>query len=106
MKHVRIKRDAGEMLAAALADLGPSGWIVRREGTRWASATFTGMRHRIEMQFAGIEAIETGRTLASILPEHEFALHRHIVADISVIRSVEADAVLTLEIEALTVEDV
>ena len=107
MKHVRIKRDAGELLAAALVELGnSSAHIVRREGTNWASATFTGMRHKVEMQFPGMKAIEAGRTLASILPEHEFTLRGHIVADISAKRSVETDGVLTLEIEALTVEDV
>ncbi len=107
MKYVRIRRDAGDMLAGALMEeAGGYGQIIRREGTSWGSATFTGMRHKIEMDFIGAAAMRAGKTLAAGLNEREFELRDHIVADIGIVRQVEKNGALMLEIEALTVEDV
>ncbi|RHW18506.1 hypothetical protein D1610_04865 [Sphingomonas gilva] len=63
----------------------------------WASATFHGARHVLSVGVAGDVATIEGWLAA--LPEHPFAMAHHIVADIAVVRSANADVV----IEALTV---
>lgn len=47
----------------------------------WASATFTGTRHRFALTFAGAEHVTRGERLIAALPEHEFTLPGQIVAD-------------------------
>ncbi|MEO1045812.1 MAG: hypothetical protein AAFX04_10265 [Pseudomonadota bacterium] len=78
------------------------------EGYDWASATFTGMRHRLALTFTGTESVAAGHDLAERLESHEFALNRHVVIDIHVTHRVErheGEPTLLLEIEALTLED-
>ncbi|MEM1132624.1 MAG: hypothetical protein AAGH53_06795 [Pseudomonadota bacterium] len=78
------------------------------EGHDWASATFTGMRHRLALTFSGSDGVSIGHLLADRLEEHEFSLKRHVVIDIHVAHRVErheGEPTLLLEIEALTVED-
>ncbi len=107
MMHTKIRRDAADMLSAALVGASAGhGRIVRRTGKAWASATFTGMRHTIEMDFTGPQDVAAGKALAAWLHEREFNLKGHIVADISVTQETHVADTLTLEIEALTVEDV
>ena len=106
MRQGKIRRDAGDMLVTAMLDHGAGGACVRRTGTRWASATFSGMRHAVVLHFTGADAVAQGRALAAGLDVYEFTLHGHIVADICVVRREERGGELVLEIEALTVEDV
>ncbi|WP_164115424.1 hypothetical protein [Sphingorhabdus sp. Alg239-R122] len=107
MIHTKIRRDAGDMLSAALVEASRGqGRVIRRTGKAWASATFAGMRHSIEMYFAGTDAVTAGKALAIRLNEREFDLKGHIVADINAVQEAEQDGTFTLEIEALTVEDV
>lgn len=74
----------------------------------WASITFAGARHTVELQFVGDEPVAMGETLIEVLPEHEFALAGKIVADAS-IRWVERrmlpETVLTVKIELLVLDD-
>ena len=100
-----IRRDAGDMLAEALLEQAAGGACVARTGTRWASATFTGMRHEITLQFTGADDVARGAAMAVVLDVHEFTLRGHIVADICVARCENCGSELLLEIEALTVED-
>jgi hypothetical protein len=50
----------------------------------WASITFAGARHRIDLAFEGAEAVEAAENFIAWLPEHEFALPRQLVADAAV----------------------
>lgn len=70
--------------------------------TRWASATFTGARHRIEL--AGSSDTASLHWL-SALPEAELCVRRHLVADLIVERHTHAGNHFTATIEVLTVED-
>jgi hypothetical protein len=79
-------------VAAAVTD---AGW------TRWASATFTGARHKFELEV--VPSPQVDGWLAA-LPEHEFALTGHLVADL-VVTAVRAGDAMQVSIEALTVED-
>lgn len=70
----------------------------------WASATFSGSRHRIGLRLTGPGAERAADAVLPGLAEREFALPRHILIDIareSVTRTV--DGVL-LALEALTIE--
>ena len=51
---------------------------------RWASATFTGTRHRVALQFDGAEAVAAAEVFIAFLPEHEFTVPGQLVADATV----------------------
>lgn len=58
--------------------------VVSHEEKAWASVTFAGARHRVELAFEGAEAIEAGECFIAFLPEHEFAIPGQLVADAAV----------------------
>lgn len=85
----KVRRTVADRLREALRALaGGHGQAVSHTETAWASATFAGTRHRIELAFEGAEAVEAGEVLIAELPEHEFAIPGQLVADATV---VEAD---------------
>lgn len=87
----RTMRGPRELLADALLVLGSrQGRITRHEEKSWASITFAGSRHRVELVFEGEEAVEAGECFIALLPEHEFTIRGQLVADATV---VEADSV-------------
>ena len=100
------RADAHRLLVRALqARAGAGATIGASRSEAWASATFRGARHAINLHLAGEEATARGAQLAEALDGIEFDLPGHLVADIHVrSRIADADGV-TLEIEALTVED-
>jgi hypothetical protein len=76
--------------------------LVTSEMTRWASATFAGARHMLSVTSRASSALDAW---LAALPETEFALRDHLVADL-VVQSVKqeaGEAVIALEI--LTVEE-
>ena len=103
--------DPAPALIRALLELGRGqAQLLFHEGHDWQSATFSGMRHCLALEFTGDAAIERGRHIAAMLPDHEFDLRQHIVVDIAVSTSKENrrcdPPILQLDITALTVEDV
>ena len=99
------RADIGTMLARAiegdaLAQQIPIE-IARANWQRWASATFIGARHQIML--SATPSPEIDRWLSD-LPEAEFRLHGHLVADLAVV-AVRRDADrLEADLELLTVE--
>lgn len=96
-------------LLSALFDLAQGqAELVRHSERNWASATFAGTRHNVALAFNGTEAIAAAEALIEALPEHEFHLSGHIVADAAVI-SVEQTSLphprMVLELELLLLED-
>ncbi len=80
------RRTVGEKLIEALLELAQGqGKIARHAEKSWASITFAGTRHRVEMQFEGTGAVEAGECFIAFLPEHEFAIPGQIVADAAVV---------------------
>jgi len=69
---------------------------------RWASATFTGARHLLVL--AGDASPALDGWIAS-LPEAEFALRHHLVADMVVQSVARAGDGVTIGLEVLTVEE-
>jgi len=107
--HQTIRRDpAMPVIRAVLALAGHAGALDEHRGIRWASATFTGMRHQLRLRFVGAPAIAAGDRLAAVIGEHEFRIPGHIVADAAVIerhQRHEGEPMLSLTVELLTVED-
>ncbi|GAA0652342.1 MAG: hypothetical protein A2792_17300 [Sphingomonadales bacterium RIFCSPHIGHO2_01_FULL_65_20] len=108
MIHQKIRHDPATALIRAVLTLAQGeAALEEHRGTSWASATFTGMRHVMRVSLSGDEGIRIGEWLAQVLPEHEFRISGHLVADIAVSavhRRVEGTPAMTLTIEALTVE--
>ncbi|MFD1787774.1 hypothetical protein ACFSC3_09325 [Sphingomonas floccifaciens] len=90
-------------LTAHAARCGLALSIDDNRATRWASATFVGARHRLEMTLGG--EISAGQDWIAGLPEADLPLPGHLVADLIVIGRRTGDAGLTATIEVLTVED-
>lgn len=100
-----MRRDChGRLLTALLDRAGQESEVVDSGITGWASATFIGARHRVTLAVRGEQAMERAELLRDALPEAEFAIPGHIVADLTV-DQVEQDgdaAILTLCV--LTIE--
>ena len=82
--------------------------LIRHAERRWASVTFSGSRHAVAWVFAGTVAVAAGERFIASLPDHEFAIPGHLVADATVI-AVEHTMILgpqlTVEAELLLLEE-
>ena len=79
------QRSAGDRLREALMALGDfHGQVLSHHEKAWASVTFAGARHTLILLFAGDEAVEAGERFLAELPDHEFAIPGHIVADAAI----------------------
>jgi hypothetical protein len=98
--------DAATLLTRALlASAEQAGCPVRiaaSDWTRWASATFTGARHVLKLEAASSEAFDAW---LAALPEAEFALRGHLVADATVESVRREGETATAIVEFLTVEE-
>ena len=74
----------------------------------WASITFAGTRHRLDLAFAGADAVEAAEQFIAFLPEHEFAIPRQLVADAAVTavdHRIGADPRMEVRIELLLLDE-
>lgn len=82
------QREAGDphrrLVLALLEMAGPDAQVPESRSTPWASATFDGARHHVILRLAGNDAHAAAAKLADMLPEAEFAISGHIVADVAV----------------------
>lgn len=87
-KAPRLRLVPAERLLRALRELsGSHGVVISHRETPWASITFSGARHTFLLRFDAPEAVAAGEDFIAALPEHEFRLPGHIVADASVTRA-------------------
>ena len=107
-----LMRDATTVLLRAVRErFGTfTGLTVDRIASRsWASATFTGSRHDLDLRLEGEGAEAKADAFLEQLDEAEFQLRGHILADIKLIAQRRhrglAGMVVMLSLEALTVED-
>jgi hypothetical protein len=98
--HRLLLRAIGERVAAD----GPAE-IVSARSEPWASATFSGARHSLQLRFDGSDAADRASRLTGELDGIEFNLPGHLVADIALTSRCDNAAGVDLAIEALTVED-
>lgn len=98
--------DAATLLERAIvAQAAAAGIVVEvasAEWTRWASATFAGARHTLRLTGA---PIVQARDWIAGLPEAEFALRGHLVADLAVEAWASDGARFTATLAVLTVEE-
>jgi len=81
----RARRHPRNRLREALLELAQEqATILSHDEKSWASVTFAGARHRVELEFAGAEAVVAGELFIAFLPEHEFAIPGQLVADAAV----------------------
>lgn len=103
-----VRRTMAERVVEALQAIAEGKTTVLRHTEKsWASITFAGTRHRLVLEFEGEEAVQAGECFIAYLPEHEFAIPGHLVADAAV---VEVDSVLqptklTVTCELLLLEE-
>ena len=69
---------------ALLALAGEDATILSHDEKSWASITFAGARHRLQLAFEGDAAVRAGELFIAFLPEHEFAIPGQLVADAAV----------------------
>jgi hypothetical protein len=101
------RRDCQGQLLAALDTLAGSDDAIADASMRpWCSATFLGAQHRILLRLSGDHAAQQAERLRAQLPDTDFKLRGHIVADIMVdeIRE-EADGIVLVSLSVLTIED-
>lgn len=96
--------DSGQSMTRAIfaAAAAMTVDIVESESWPWASATFTGARHRIRLTLP--DTPESRHWLAG-LPEHEFTIRGHLVADLVLVEQQHRDGLIVAVLETLTVED-
>ncbi len=83
--RARTRREPRLGLREALFALAKGqATIVSHDEKSWASITFAGTRHRLELVFEGAEAIEAAELFIAFLPEHEFDIPGQLVADAAV----------------------
>jgi hypothetical protein len=75
----------GQLLAALRALGQGQGELRGHTVSPWASVTFTGSRHHVTLGFVGAAAIAAGEELIDALPDHEFTVPGHLVADAAIV---------------------
>ncbi len=107
-----LRQDATTALLRALRErIGADAEVVveRVTSKAWASATFSGARHTVDLRLAGTAAEAATDALLANLDEAEFRLRGHILADIALVSQrrygLDGAMVVALSLEALTVED-
>ena len=97
-----------QLLSALLELAGGHAELLRHSERAWSSVTFSGTRHSVVIAFCGVEAVAAGDLFIDALPEHEFTLPRHLVADAAVV-AVEHTALpqprLQVEAEILLLDE-
>ncbi len=80
----QIARPWAKLLDALLALTGGHGELVSHTERPWASATFSGSRHTVTLNFDGLEAIAAAEQFIAVLPDHEFDIRGQLVADATI----------------------
>lgn len=99
---------AARLRDALLALAGGQATVLSHSEKSWASITFAGTRHRLELAFAGDEAIAAGEMFIVFLPEHEFMIPGQLVADAAITavdHRLAPEACLTVSVELLLLEE-
>lgn len=92
----------GRALVAAATAAGCPVMLASSDWSRWQSATFTGARHMLTLEASPSFQLDAWLTA---LPDAEFRLRGHLVADIAVAQIERAGGRVVLCLEALTIED-
>lgn len=91
---------ASKIINQILGLCGDGAELVSAQQRNWASATFSGARHIVEILAPPTAAMQA----SALLPEHDFGLHGEIVADCSaLVDQVASGGTAALRVELLTI---
>ena len=103
------RRSSSERLREELQSLaGGHALFLAHSEKSWASVTFAGTRHRLDLEFQGHEAVAAAENFIAYLPEHEFAIQRQLVADAAVVavdHRIGRDARMEVRVELLLLDE-
>lgn len=103
------RRGASERLREELQALaGGHAEFLSHTEKSWASVTFAGTRHRLDLAFAGADAVAAAEAFIAYLPEREFTIPKQLVADAavtSVDHRIGADPRMDVQIELLLLDE-
>lgn len=100
------RRDPHTRVIAQLSDLaGADISVIATSSRPWASATFTGARHIVVMKLHGADHAGQADRLAGNLPDAEFSITGHIVADACMDERRNGAAETIVHLSVLTIED-
>lgn len=115
------RRDPHTRVIAQLVELAGANSSVIATSTRpWASATFVGAQHRIILRMTGSDRQTSAKLFVEQLPEAEFSIPGHIVADACLDEwhvgvqgdescpepnAQEPETAITLQLSVLTIEE-
>ncbi|MBO0750053.1 MAG: hypothetical protein J2O44_06455 [Porphyrobacter sp.] len=103
------RRSSSERLREELQALaGGHALFLAHSEKSWASVTFAGTRHRLDLAFEGEEAVEAAESFIAFLPEHEFAIPKQLVADAAVTgvdHRIGCDPRMEVRVELLLLEE-
>lgn len=101
------RRDCHGRLVTALLDMaGDPAELVDSLLKPWCSATFVGARHELRLRLWGEDAADRADRVAAALPDADFRLPGHIVADLAVDEMAAAGPDATcIRLSILTIED-
>lgn len=104
----RTNGTAARLIRQLIEHLGPGTQLIGSQEREWASATFSGARHSLDLHVPMLHDATQSPTSIAALPDHEFALVGEIVADCAVaLRPRQRDANgqwwLPVQVEILTV---
>ena len=102
------KKDPHTKVIAQLLDLaGTDSSVIATSSRPWASATFVGARHIVMLRIKGPDNGERATALANRLPDAEFSIAGHIVADACAdeLRPAADGSETVMRLSILTIED-
>ncbi|MFU7529189.1 hypothetical protein [Qipengyuania sp. ASV99] len=84
-RRYRPRRSTSDRVQEALLMLAKGrAKLLSHEERAWASITFSGTRHEVMLDFPGAEAVLAGEDFIAHLPDHEFTIPGHLVADATI----------------------
>lgn len=108
-RPARRRAAPAQRLRQALQHLaGGHAQVATHSEHGWASITFAGTRHLLELHFAGEPAVAAGELLIDALPDHEFKIPGQLVADANVVgvdHCLSPDPLMKVHVELLLLEE-
>lgn len=104
MNQLTSIKTARQQVAKAIRDLS-GATIKTHEEKTWASITFRGSRHKLDLVFEGQDAVERADVFTVLLPVHQFAFDGYLVADAYVSEHHGTEGRAIVKIELLLLEE-
>lgn len=95
-----------QVTSAILTLAGDGAKLMSHAERPWWSATFQGTRHSLHLGFDGEEAVLIGEAFIAELPEHDFELAGHKVAEAKIVWVHRTNAPhLALQVDLLLLDE-